>query len=189
MHEAGHIVEEDTGLGRRAAHATKGRAEDLGIRFGQAQLVGQHESTETLEQGKLRPQEMPLHLVGVGDQCNPRATEESLDHWKDLLVDAEIAGPDLEESLRIHHRGCTGSLADRASKPLARQGPAVQWIPKREQAFSDHIERSAAILGQAAKEHVVVMKDQDVAQIQEDDFDSWHVAQASCTGRNRTSTI
>jgi hypothetical protein len=183
IHKGQHVVEEGTGI-RRVAQAAQRRTEDLGIRFGQTEFVRQHVGAETLEQRKLRPQEMPLHLVGVGDQRDLGATEESLDHRQDFLVDAEIAGPDLEESLRIHHRGGARSLAYRAPKLVARQGSAVAGIPQGEQAFADHFGRRAAVLGQAAEEHVVVVKGKDVAQVQKDDFDSRHVNQASSTGRN-----
>ena len=132
---------------------------------------------------------MPLDFVGVGDQRDLDATDKGLDDRQDVVVDAEIAGPNLEEGLRIHHLVRSRGLADGAPKFLARQNPAVQGIPQNKQALADHLGRGAAVLGQAAAKHVVVVKGQDVAQIQEDDFDSRHVAQASCTGRNCTSTI
>jgi hypothetical protein len=41
IHKGGHVVEEGAGLGR-AAYPAKGGAEDLGIRRGQTEIIGQH---------------------------------------------------------------------------------------------------------------------------------------------------
>jgi hypothetical protein len=48
LHEGGHVVEKGAVLGR-AAHAANGRAEDLGIWSGQAQLEGQDPIREAFD--------------------------------------------------------------------------------------------------------------------------------------------
>jgi len=123
--KAGTFVEEGAGIGglpRRRSAARK----ISGIRFGQTEFVRQHVALKRFEQRKLRPQEMPLHLVGVGDQRDLGATEKSLDHRQDLLGDAEVAGPDLKEGLRIHYCGRTRGLAYRVPKLSPARIPRLQ---------------------------------------------------------------
>jgi hypothetical protein len=114
-----------------------------------------------------------VQLVHVGKQHHLDPAEQGFDHGQNLVVDAEVAIPQREKRFGIH--GCSIQPPGKSrGEARRRPGAAVDRIPQLQHALANFLGIGAAPGGHALKQDRIVVKDEDVAQVEDDSLDAIH---------------